>query len=129
MACVAPLLNLMFWEDEGRACQGWGGAFYSGAFQGLWLLERSSLGGAPRGGASVGVDLWGGGATYHCHVAQFAGQVLQAVLGQLESSHGAIQLLLDDVASLLLLLECLLHRVAVPLLTAGSREVQQLTGG
>lgn len=90
-----------------------------------WGFLRWNLLGmvAIRGGASLGGDLYQGGA-YHCHVAQFVGQMLQAVLGQLEGSQGAIQLLLGVVAPLLLRLECLLHLVAMLLLAAGSREVQ-----
>lgn len=53
MACVALQVNLMFWKDEGRACQGWSGAFCSGASQGQWPLERISLAGAPPQGRGI----------------------------------------------------------------------------
>lgn len=112
---------LMLWEDEGRACQGWGRAF-CGASQGQWPLGLELLGcGLP----GRRVDLYQGGA-YHYHVAQFVGQMLQAVLGHLEGSQGAFQLLVDVVAPPLLSLECLLHRVAELPLAAGSQAVQQL---
>ena len=62
------------------------------------------------------------GGTFHYDVVQLAGQVFQALLGNLQGLHGSVQLILRISTPLLLHLEAPLQLGLPLLLAVGSRE-------